>query len=121
MGEPIGSTVQDKWEGGDLWSQYMSQQVNIVIIDNRGTKTPLGKTWRNSLYGQIGILASQDQTDAAKKIVTMYPFIDTLKFGIWGWSGGGQMTLNCMFQYPEIYKTGLAVSFVLNQRLYDTT
>ncbi len=51
----------------------------------------------------------------------MYPFIDILKFGIWGWRGGGQMTLYCMFQYPEIYKTGLAVSFVLNQRLYDTT
>ena len=51
----------------------------------------------------------------------MYPFIDTLKFGIWGWSGGGQMTLNCMFRYPEIYKTGLAVSFVSDQRLYDAT
>lgn len=121
-GEPAGSTVQDDWEGGDLWSQYMSQQGNIVIsIDNRGTKTPRGKVWRNSIYGQIGILASQDQADAAKKIFTMYPFIDTSRVGIWGWSGGGQMTLNCMFRHPDIYKTGLAVSFVSDQRLYDAT
>ena len=121
-GEPAGSTVQDDWEGGALWDQYMAQQGNIVMsIDNRGTKTPRGKAWRNSIYGQIGILASQDQAEAAKKIFTMYPFIDTARVGIWGWSGGGQMTLNCMFRHPDIYKTGLAVSFVSDQRLYDAT
>ncbi|HVZ97243.1 MAG TPA: DPP IV N-terminal domain-containing protein [Chitinophagaceae bacterium] len=121
-GEPAGSTVQDNWEGGALWDQYMAQQGYLVMsIDNRGTKTPRGKAWRNSIYRQIGILASQDQAKAAKKIFTMYPFIDTSRVGIWGWSGGGQMTLNCMFRYPEIYKTGLAVSFVSDQRLYDAT
>ena len=51
----------------------------------------------------------------------MYSFIDTSRVGIWGWSGGGQMTLNCMFRHPDIYKTGLAVSFVSDQRLYDAT
>ena len=39
---------------------------------------------------------------------------------MWGWSGGGQMTLNCMFRYPEIYKTGIAIAFVSHQKLYDT-
>lgn len=121
-GEPAGSTVQDKWEGGSLWDQYMSQQGFVVIsIDNRGTKTPRGKNWRNSIYGQIGILASEDQAKAAIKIFETFPFIDTSRVGMWGWSGGGQMTLNCMFRYPEIYKTGLAVSFVSDQRLYDAT
>jgi len=121
-GEPAGATVQDTWEGGALWDQYMAQQGYVVMsIDNHGTKTPRGKAWRNSIYGQIGILASQDQADAAKKIFTMYPFIDTSRVGIWGWSGGGQMTLNCMFRHFDIYKTGLAVSFVSEQRLYDAT
>lgn len=121
-GEPAGSTVQDKWEGGALWDQYMAQQGYVVIsIDNRGTKTPRGKVWRNSIYGQIGILASEDQAKAAIKIFELFPFIDTSRVGMWGWSGGGQMTLNCMFRYPEIYKTGLAVSFVSDQRLYDAT
>jgi dipeptidyl-peptidase-4 len=121
-GEPAGSTVQDNWEGGALWDHYMAQQGYIVMsIDNRGTKTPRGKAWRNSIYGQIGILASQDQADAAKEIFLRYRFIDTSRVGIWGWSGGGQMTLNCMFRHPDIYKTGLAVSFVSDQRLYDAT
>ncbi len=66
-------------------------------------------------------MASEDQSKAALKIFNTYPFIDSSRVGIWGWSGGGQMTLNCMFRYPQIYKTGLAVSFVSDQRLYDAT
>ena len=121
-GEPAGSTVQDVWEGSDLWNQYMAQQGFIVIsVDNRGTRTPRGKEWRNSIYRQIGILASEDQSKAALKIFSMFSFIDSSRVGIWGWSGGGQMTLNCMFRYPGIYKTGLAVSFVSDQKLYDAT
>ncbi|MEX2231751.1 MAG: S9 family peptidase [Cyclobacteriaceae bacterium] len=121
-GEPAGSTVQDNWSEGDLWHQYMAQQGYIVMsVDNRGTKTPRGRAWRKSIYKQIGILASEDQSKAAKKILSTYNFIDSSRVGIWGWSGGGQMTLNCMFRYPEIYKTGLAVSFVSDQRLYDAT
>jgi len=119
-GEPAGSTVQDAWQGGDLWHQYLAQQGYVVVsIDNRGTKTPRGRDWRKSIYGQIGILATHDQAAAAKQLFKKYSFIDTDRVGIWGWSGGGQMTMNCLFRYPEIYNSGLAVSFVSDQRLYD--
>ncbi|WP_299537168.1 S9 family peptidase [Ulvibacterium sp.] len=119
-GEPAGSTVQDAWQGGDLWHHYLAQQGYVVVsIDNRGTKTPRGRDWRKSIYGQIGILAAHDQAAAARQLFKTYPFIDTDKVGIWGWSGGGQMTMNCLFRYPEIYKSGLAVAFVADQRLYD--
>ncbi len=121
-GEPAGATVQDAWMGGDLWHHYMAQLGYLVIsIDNRGTKTPRGRAWRKSIYGQIGILASEDQSKAAQEIIKNHDYIDPSRVGIWGWSGGGQMTLNCMFRYPEIYKSGLAVSFVADQRLYDAT
>lgn len=121
-GEPAGSTVQDAWMDGDLWHQYMANLGYIVIsIDNRGTKTPRGRDWRKSIYGQIGILASKDQMEAALQIFNTYSFIDTTRVGMWGWSGGGQMTLNGMFRYPEIYKAGIAVAFVSDQRLYDAT
>ena len=36
-----------------------------------------------------------------------------------GWSGGGTATLNCLFQYPEIFHTGIAVAAVANQLTYD--
>ena len=121
-GEPAGATVQKNWGGGDLWHHYLAQQGYVVMsVDNRGTKTPRGRDWRKSIYGQIGILATEDQSKAAKEILKTYDFLDAENVGIWGWSGGGQMTLNCMFKYPEIYSTGLAVSFVSDQRLYDAT
>jgi dipeptidyl-peptidase-4 len=120
-GEPAGSRVQDNWARRGMWHQYMAQQGYIIIsVDNRGTKTPRGRNWRKSIYGQIGILATHDQAKAAIEIFHMFSFVDPERIGIWGWSGGGQMTLNCMFRYPEIYKAGIAIAFVSNQKLYDT-
>jgi dipeptidyl-peptidase-4 len=120
-GEPWDATVQDKWDEEDLWHQYLSQQGYVIMsIDNRGTNVPRGRDWRKSIYRQVGILAAHDQAKAAREILKRFTFIDSERVGMWGWSGGGQMTMNCMFRYPDIYKTGIAVSFVSDQRLYDT-
>jgi dipeptidyl-peptidase-4 len=120
-GEPAGSTVQNSFGGGDLWHQFLSQQGYIIMsVDNRGTAMPRGREWRKSIYRQIGILAPNDHAKAVKKIIATYRFVDPDRIGIWGWSGGGSMTLNCMFRFPEIYKTGIAVAFVANQKFYDS-
>jgi len=120
-GEPAGSTVQDNWGTGDnFWHQYLANQGYVVMsVDNRGTKVPRGRDFRKCIYRQIGLLAADDQAKAAKKIITMYPFVDAKRIGIWGWSGGGQMSLHCMFRHADVYKTGIAVSFVAHQTLYD--
>ena len=55
---------------------------------------------------------------AAKKIFGK-PYFDKDRVAVWGWSGGGTATLNLMFQYPEIYKTGIAIAAVTNQLFYD--
>jgi len=122
-GEPAGSTVQNSWDGGEgLWHQYLAQKGYVVVsVDNRGTRTPRGHKWRQSIYGQIGILASEDQSKAARKVLGENSFIDASRVGVWGWSGGGSMTLNLMFRYPEIYKTGISIASVPDQRLYDAT
>lgn len=120
-GEPAGTTVQDRWSGNDLWDYFLSQQGYIVIsVDNRGTKVPRGREWKESIYKKIGIVASYDQAAAARYITQKWDFIDKDRIGIWGWSGGGSMTLNCMFRFPEIYKTGVAIAFVSNQKFYDS-
>jgi dipeptidyl-peptidase-4 len=120
-GEPAGSTVQDNWGTGDnLWHQYLANQGYIIMsVDNRGTRVPRGRDFRKSIYRQIGLLAADDQAKAAKKIIQMYPYVDAKRIGIWGWSGGGQMTLHCMFRHADVYKTGIAIAFVSDQKLYD--
>lgn len=117
-GEPAGATVQDKWIG-NLWDQLLAQEGYIVMsVDNRGTKTPRGREFRKSVYKKIGILAPMDQAACAREVME-WDFVDPDRIGIWGWSGGGSNTLNCMFRYPEIYKTGIAIAFISNQLLYD--
>ena len=51
--------------------------------------------------------------------ILKWSYIDTSRVAVWGWSGGGSATLNLMFQYPEIYKTGIAIAAVGNQLTYD--
>ena len=121
-GEPAGQTVMDRWGGNlYLWHLMLTQNGYLVAsVDNRGTPAPRGRAWRKSIYRQVGILASEDQAAAAKAMIDRWDFIDPERIGIWGWSGGGSMTLNMMFRYPDMYHTGMSVAPVANQRYYDT-
>ena len=92
----------------------------VCSIDNRGTKVPRGARFRKSIYRQIGILAAADQAAAITGIAKHIPWIDSQRIGIWGWSGGGSMTLNALFKYPEIYKTGISIAAVPDMRYYDS-
>ena len=121
-GEPAGQTVLDKWGGEKyFWHLMLTQQGYIVAsVDNRGTPAPRGRAWRKCVYHQIGILASADQAAAARAIIKSWPYVDPARIGIWGWSGGGSMSLNAIFRYPDLYHTAMAIAFVSNQRFYDT-
>ena len=121
-GEPAGSTVRDSWGGRNyLWHLMLNQKGYIVAsLDNRGTNVPRGRAWRKSIYKQVGILACKDQAAALRQMLKDRSYIDPERIGIWGWSGGGQMSLNMIFLYPELYSTAMAIAFVSDQRLYDT-
>jgi dipeptidyl-peptidase-4 len=116
-GEPWGQMATDTWIG--LYDIFLAQKGFVIInMDNRGTPSLKGSEWRKSIYRKLGVLNTRDQALAAKEVLK-WDFIDKEKVSVWGWSGGGSMTLNLMFRYPEIYKTGVAVASVANQLLYD--
>ncbi len=121
-GEPAGQTAQDRWRGNAyFWDQMLTEQGFIVAsIDNRGTPAPKGREWRKSIYGAVGILSSRDQADALQAMAKRWSYIDLNRVGIWGHSGGGSMTLNMLFRYPELYKVGISLAPVADQRLYDS-
>ncbi len=120
--EPASSTVGDRYrsQSNFLYNGNMSKDGYIQIsVDNRGTPSLRGAAWRKSIYGQIGRLNIHDQAMAAKKLFAEYSYLDTSRVAVWGWSGGGSTTLNLMFQYPDIYKTGISISAVDNLLFYD--
>lgn len=119
--EPWGANAKDTYGSGQngLYVGNMADDGYIYMtIDNRGTPVPKGREWRKSIYRKVGRLNISDQAMALKEVLK-WNFVDSDRVAVWGWSGGGSATLNLMFQYPELYKTGIAVAAVGNQLTYD--
>jgi dipeptidyl-peptidase-4 len=53
-------------------------------------------------------------------MVQRWNYIDEDRVGMWGHSGGGSMTLNMLFRYPQQYHVGVSRAPVPDQRLYDS-
>jgi dipeptidyl-peptidase 4 len=120
--EPWGQTVLDSWGGLNLrWHMMLAQQGYVVMsVDNRGTPAPRGRAWRKIFYRKVGIVNSQDQANAVKAIIKKWPYVDSTRIGVWGWSGGGSATLNAMFRHPDVYHVGMSVAPVPDLHYYDT-
>lgn len=119
--EPWGAEVVDRFGTGyDRYIDNRTLQEGYIYIsiDNRGTPAPKGRAWRKAIYRKIGRLNISDQAMAAREIMK-WPFIDTTRIAVTGYSGGGAATINLMCQYPEIYKVGLAGAAVVDQLTYD--
>src|SRR5262249_33672480 len=117
--EPAGQTVTDRWPG--LYNKYLASLGYIVMsVDNRGTPAPKGRDWRHVVYGAVGVLAADEQAAAVRALAAQRRYVDTARVGVWGWSGGGSMTLHLKFRYGDLYKVGISVAPVPDQRFYDT-
>ena len=120
--EPASATVTDRFGIGrnGLYEGDMAADGYLYMsVDNRGTPAPKGRAWRKSIYRKIGVINIRDQAMACKKILETYPFADPARVAVHGWSGGGSATLNLLFQYPDLYQTGIAGAAVANQLTYD--
>lgn len=121
-GEPGSQTVTDNFYTGwnYLYTGDMAEDGYLYVsLENRGTPSPKGREWRKSIYRKIGQLNIRDQAMGAKALFAKWPYIDTSRVAVWGWSGGGSSTLNLLGQYPDIYQTGIAIAPVANQLFYD--
>jgi dipeptidyl-peptidase-4 len=119
--EPWGQEVRDVYGIADNYLYQGDMPADgyfYISMDNRGTPVPKGRAWRKIAYRKIGQVNIRDQAMGAKEI-QKWPYIDSSRVAVWGWSGGGSATLNLMFQFPEIYKTGISIAAVGNQLTYD--
>ena len=121
-GEPAGTTVNDRWGGnGMLFHRALAEEGYLVVsFDNRGTPALKGAKWRKVVYGAVGELSAKEQAAAIRKLAADRPYVDIDRVAIYGSSGGGSNTLNAMFRYPDVYKVGISIAPVPDQRLYDT-
>ncbi len=117
---PGSQNVANRWGGAnDYWHQMLVQQGMIVAcVDGRGTGLK-GRDFKKMTQKELGKYEVEDQVAVAEKLGEL-PYIDEDRIGIWGWSYGGFMSSNCLFQAPETFSMAIAVAPVTSWRFYDT-
>ena len=119
-GGPGSQQVLNQFDGSNfMWFQHLAQKGYIVAcVDNRGTGGK-GADFKKCTYLNLGKLEVKDQIEAAKYWGSL-PYVDKSRIGIFGWSYGGYMSSNCLFQGADYFKAAIAVAPVTNWRFYDT-
>ena len=117
---PGSQQVVNGWgSSNEYWFMMLAQQGYIVAcVDGRGTGFK-GAEFKKCTQLQLGKFEVEDQIDAAK-VIGNYPYVDKTRIGIWGWSYGGFMSSNCLFQGADVFKTAIAVAPVTSWRYYDS-
>lgn len=117
---PGSQQVDNNWNStDDYWFMMLAQQGYIVAcVDGRGTGFK-GADFKKCTQKELGKYEVEDQIDAAKLFGT-YSYVDKSRIGIFGWSYGGFMASNCIFQGADVFKTAIAVAPVTSWRYYDS-
>lgn len=107
------------FSANDYWYQMLTDLGYIVAtIDGRGTGFK-GADFKKVTQLELGKYEVEDQIDAAKELGKL-DYIDEDRIGIWGWSYGGFMSANALFQGADTFKAAIAVAPVTSWRFYDT-
>lgn len=117
---PGSQQVSNSWNGlNDYWHQLLAQEGYIIVcVDGRGTGYK-GRDFKKLTQKELGKYEVEDQIAVAEKLKEL-PYVDSQRIGIWGWSYGGFMSANCLFQAPETFSMAIAVAPVTSWRFYDT-
>ena len=117
---PGSQQVNNEWNSADdYWFMMLAQQGYIVAcVDGRGTGFK-GAAFKKCTQKELGKYEVEDQIDAAK-VLGKYNYVDASRIGIFGWSYGGFMSSNCLFQGADVFKMAIAVAPVTSWRYYDS-
>ena len=117
---PGSQSVANSWSGGKgYWFQMLAQEGYIIVcVDPRGTGLK-GRDFKKMTQKELGKYEVEDQIAAAQALGER-DYVDADRIGIWGWSYGGFMASNCIFQGADTFKMAIAVAPVTSWRFYDS-
>jgi dipeptidyl-peptidase-4 len=117
-GGPSAPSVANAWSGHVLTDQlYLAEGFVLLTVDNRAA-TGISKRLENTIAGGAFEPETKDLLDAVRWLKRQ-PWVDPGRVGVWGWSGGGTMTLSLMTRSKE-FKAGISGAPVTDWRYYDT-
>jgi dipeptidyl-peptidase-4 len=117
---PAEQRVVDNW-GGDtyLFSLLLAQRGFIVMgIDGRGTPSLYGRAWRKIIYKKHGLVPCDDIAAATRVLTAQRLYMDATRVGVYGWSGGGLMSLLLILRHPDLFQAAVPGAYISNHRFY---
>jgi dipeptidyl aminopeptidase/acylaminoacyl peptidase len=114
------SVFVERISSGDrmIYEPLLKAGYIVVCVDGRGTGGR-GEEFKKCTYGELGKLETEDQISTARYLGTL-PYVDPSRIGIYGWSYGGFMALNCILKGADVFALAVAVAPVTSWRYYDT-
>ncbi len=117
-GGPSAPSVSNAWPGNLLSDQlYLAEGFVLLTVDNRAA-TGISKKLENTIAMGASEPETNDLLDAVRWLKRQ-PWADPERVGVWGWSGGGSMTLSLLTRSKE-FKAGISGAPVTDWRYYDT-
>ena len=114
---PGSQSVRNRWSLD--WEDALPHDGYIVACcDGRGTGFR-GEAFKKCTYADLGRKEVEDQLSFARYLARQ-EFVDAERIGIYGWSYGGFMALNCALHGEGLFKMAIAVAPVTSWRYYDT-
>ena len=114
---PGSQSVRNRWSLD--WEDAMVRKGYIVACcDGRGTGSR-GEEFKKCTYADLGRKEVEDQLSFARYLASQ-SYVDSSRIGIYGWSYGGFMALNCALHGEGLFRMAIAVAPVTSWRYYDT-
>jgi dipeptidyl-peptidase-4 len=106
--------------GAYLTAQWYAEQgFAVLIADGRGTPG-IGVEWEQSIHLDLAAPVLEDQVAALRDAAARFPFLDTTRVGIHGWSFGGFLAALAVLRRPDVFHAAVAGAPVIDWALYDT-
>ena len=118
-GGPDSPQVLDSWKGVTFNNQWWAYHGVIQVVLDTRSSGHLGKAGMNQVYRRLSVLELQDFIDGISYF-RKYPFVNSQKVGIEGFSYGGTMSLLCCTAANEYFQYAIAGGAVADWKLYDT-
>ncbi|MGM0506417.1 MAG: S9 family peptidase [Bacteroidota bacterium] len=118
-GGPGSQGVRNEFDTSG-WRQHLLRLgIAVANLNPRGSGG-YGRAFEKQVYGQIGLLESDDLAHAAAELPKQYDWVDPERMALRGHSYGGYLAVLAQLRHPDLFPVAIAGAPVTDWRLYDT-
>lgn len=121
FGPVYSNTVRNRWGGlNGMLQQYLALEKGYIVVqvDVRGS-TGYGREFREKFLMDWGGGDLEDLESAVTYMKSL-PFVDASRFGIWGSSYGGTLTVYSLLKKPGLFQAGVAGAAATDPYLFGS-